>query len=35
VAWIDDPFPDAETIDPDQAMKLMVIGATRGWFLNR
>jgi hypothetical protein len=27
-AWIDVPFPDAETIDPDQAMKLMVIGTT-------
>jgi hypothetical protein len=27
-AWIDVPFPDAETITPDQAMKLMVIGTT-------
>jgi hypothetical protein len=27
-AWIDVPIPDAETIDPDQAMRLMVIGAT-------
>ena len=27
-AWIDVPFPDAETIQSDQAMKLMVIGAT-------
>jgi hypothetical protein len=27
-ATVDIPFPDAETIQPDQAMKVMVIGAT-------
>jgi hypothetical protein len=27
-AWIDVPFPDAETIQPDQATRLMVIGTT-------
>jgi hypothetical protein len=27
-AWIDVPFPDAETIHSDQATKLMVIGTT-------
>jgi hypothetical protein len=27
-AWIDVPLPDAETIDADQAMKLMVIDTT-------
>ena len=33
-AWIDIPFADAETIQLDQAMKLMVVGTTADRPLN-